>query len=438
MVRKLTVDRLAFVIVGLLVVSITWNGIRLGGGAIGDVFLLSGFVVAIPLVVSEKRRVPLPSWLLFTAGGLVCAALITMIFPPGLQLVHSTQLEQTMVANVPNLVFPVRSNLAPLIKWELAMIATPLLFALVSNTPRRCIRLLDLWVVSAGVSAFVALLDVAGLHLASEPIVQGRSSGLTIHANYLAFSSTFAIPAAMLWLGRGQRWTTAGIVAVAALVGGVYASGSRDAAVGVLIAIGATTLAIAPLRRRVIPTLPIIGMVLVVVLLYTSLGHTILQHMRLDSNNTSAISSDIQRNLLAHDAITQFTARPLSGVGFGILGDAHNIYLQLLASGGLIAAVSLLAYFAGLLVSSRHVLRTPLRDEALAAAVAIVVWMIVGYFDNQLIDKFIYIMPSVLFAIACLPQRTTEPVGVPKEEALLVPGRPATEPSADREPVPAL
>jgi hypothetical protein len=47
----------------------------------------------------------------------------------------------------------------------------------------------------------------------------------------------------------------------------------------------------------------------------------------------------------------------------------------------------------------------PLRDEATVIVASVLVWLVGGVFDNQLIDKFLYVMPGLLVAMAYLVER---------------------------------
>jgi hypothetical protein len=263
--------------------------------------------------------------------------------------------------------------------------------------------------LAAIISALVGVLDFAGIvHLAPRAIANHRSSGLTIHPNYLAFESSLTIPLALLWFTRGGRWRIAAAVATFLLLGGVYASGSRAATAGAAVAVALTVLAVPSLRRSAGVVVPFAGMVVIVLLMFTNAGHQLLQQVRLNPGNSTAVASNFQRHLAAQVAITQFTARPLVGVGFSVIEDAHNIYLQLLAAGGVIALGSFLLYCGGVLAAARRAFHGPLSGLAMAGAVSIIVWLIAGVFDNQLIDKFLYIVPGLLLAMSRLTVRETD------------------------------
>ena len=395
-------DRVAFAAVALLVLAVTWNGLRLGGGALGDLFMVLAFAAVVGHLVVTRERVPLPPWLFLTGAGFLLAALLVMIFPPSFSLVHTTLTEQANL--VTQLGLPVtvaaRSDLSALIKFELSLIVIPVLLAVVATSERRCSRLLDLWTISAIVSAAVGLLDYSGVaHLAPTAIAGNRSAGLTIHPNYLALTCAMALPPALLWLGRSPRATAAGVLAVSLLVGGEYASGSRAGTVGAVIAIALTIALVPRLRAGLGILLPVAGMAVIAMLVFTDTGRKILHQIRLGSNSTTA-GSDTQRGLDATVAFSQFKARPLEGVGFSVITDAHDIYLQLLAAGGIVALASFATFCAGMIGSVRWALTGIQGDAVVAVAVAILVWLINGLFDNQLADKYLYVLPGLLYAMS--------------------------------------
>ncbi len=267
----ITSDRVMWIAVSILVLTISWNGIRVGGGALGDGFMLIAFATVVANHVRERRSPALPSWLVLAGVGFLLAAVLVVIFPPSLGLANRATVQQESLLIVPGYL-PPRSDLSFLTKFELSVLLVPLIVAAAATTRRRCRRLLDLWAIGAFVNAAVAVADYVGLaHLAPYPIESDRSSGLTIHPNYLALTAVMGIPAAMMWIGRSRRWSAAGVIAVMTLLGGVYASGSRAGTVAGVGAVLLTGVLVPRFRRGVVPLLPVAGMVLVVLLAFTGI-----------------------------------------------------------------------------------------------------------------------------------------------------------------------
>jgi O-antigen ligase len=408
------VDRLAFVAVGVAVLFITWNGFRLGGGAIANAILVPAFgMVALRAMVLRKPP-PLPPWMFAAAIGFALAAMLRLIFPPDAStlndiLVHFRTLPQVGVSQ-PLVLLP-RNDLVAFVQFEITLIVIPLLVASVANTPFRITRLLDVFVLGAAINAAVGVIDVAGAHIAPVASGVGRSAGLTIHPNYLALTCTIAIPLALLWVAREGRWRLAGVLSTGLLLAGTYASGSRVGAVTAVLGVVATMAVIPRLRAGLGFTVPAVGLT-VLALIYFA-GDQMLEQIRISGDVGTAINtsgSDTQRAQLAHQAIAQFQARPLSGVGFSVIADAHSIYLQLLAAGGLIALLSFLVYVGGLAASAWRALAGPMRDVAAAVSVSICVWLINGALDNQLADKYLYVVPGLLIALAYVTKSARAPV----------------------------
>jgi len=401
-------ERLAFLAVCLLILTITWNGVRVAGGASGDGPMAIAFAAVVAHAIVRRKSLNLPPWLLAAAVGFWLSAVIVAIFPPSNQLVHLPLIQQ-QILEAENGVFFVlgnRSNTSALVKYELGVVIIPILITFVGTSPRRIQTLVNLFAASAIIAAFVGILDFAGFHqLAPGPLDGNRSAGLTLQPNYLGLTCALAAPITLTWIGRSSRATLAGLAGVALLAGGEYAAGSRAGTVAFVIAITLTLLFVPRLLRLFGPVAPIAGMLLVALLVFTGLGTSILHHVRL-GGGANTTGSDENRSYAASIAVTQIRTRPLEGVGFAVIGDAHDIYLEMLASGGAIALLAFLTYLGGVFASARRALAGPLSETALATAIGVVVWLANGAFDNQLGDKYLYVLPGLLIAMA---HRAVEP-----------------------------
>ncbi|HEX6388866.1 MAG TPA: O-antigen ligase family protein [Solirubrobacteraceae bacterium] len=425
----LPMERLAWIGACLLAFTITWNGLRLAGGSFANVFMLLAFGAMVAHKLLERRPVSAPPTLLMAAVGFWLATCLVLIFPPDFRLLNLTEIQLRGSVGAP-LILGKRSDLFTLIEVELSLLIVPLVMIAAASTPKRLRILLDLWTAGLIVNSLIGFMDTLGIaHLAATPLSgASRSVGLTIHPNYLALGACMGIPTAMLWLGRSRLWSWAGLFALGALLGGVYASGSRAGAIACVFAVVVTSIAVPRLRRFMIPALPVVGMVAIVVLMFTSTGDRILDQVRLGGDTSTEVNisgSDFERSRAADVAFDQFSARPLQGVGFSVITDAHSIYLQLLAAGGIIALVSFFIFIGGLAGSVMRSLNGPLRDEALATGIVITVWLCNGVVDNQVGDKYLFVIPGLIYAIARLSWAPA-----PRE----VPARP--RPAPVRRPVP--
>ena len=432
-------DRIAFVAVGVLVLAITWNGIRVFGGASANGILVLATIAVIAHVIADRRPIPIPPWLLVAAGAMVISALIESVFPPSLDIQNRTVLsfigQLASAGQQATTLIPSRSNAAYLIKWELGLLFIPILIGIVARNPWRINRLLNLWTVSAVISALVGVLDVAGLHLAPHAIRGTRSAGLTIQANYLALTCVLAIPTALLWVGRSRRSTQAGLAATLILIGGEYATGSRDGFVSLAIALLGSVIFLPRLRRWASVVLPVFAVVAVALALTTNVGHSILKQFRLTGSTQSTYGSNYQRDVLRHVAEEQIANRPIAGYGFSVDNDAQSIYYQILAAGGVITMLGFVVFVGGLASCVRRSLGGPLREPAIAIGVCVVVYLVNGYLDAQIADKYLYVLPGILFACARVtsilsaarpPAGTTRPTAPsPALEPVLLPRSPA-------------
>jgi hypothetical protein len=405
-------DKIAYAAVGALVLTVNWNGIPLFGTPVADTVLVIAAAAVGFLVITERRSIPLSPWMFLAGTGLLFAALLNMTFPPDSHVLALERIQATRpwTELPPSDLVVARSDLAALLKFELMLLVIPVILAITATTTQRCARLLDVWALATIISAAVAVVDFAGVaHLAANHVLEGRSSGLAIHPNYCAMSCVLGLPPALLWLGRSPRWTLAGLLGVTLLLAGVYASGSRAAAAVALPVLAATVLAVPRLRRSAGVALPLAGMALILLFVFTDTGNEIVHQVRLGAG-AETFGSDVERVAFRRVAEAQFESRPVQGVGFAVISDAHNIYVQLLAAGGLIALVSFALYLTGLMSFARRALRGEQREEATVAIVAILAWLVSGPFTNMVADKFLYVLPGLLFAmslVASVPVRTT-------------------------------
>jgi hypothetical protein len=396
-VYRVGTNRLAFYAVSLLVLTITWNGIRVVGGAFGDGFMLLAFAAVATNAIVTRRGFPIPRLMLVAGTLCAFAALITGIFPPAVELVQKTVVSQLNFAQQDGVkpVFAVAAhNTSFLLKYEASLVLIPVIIVAAATTSERLGRLVNLWTLSGVVNGAVAILDYAGLHFTPTPFSDNRSAGLTLQSNYLALTCVLAVPTAMLWFGRSRRGNIIGAVELALLLGGVYASGSRAGFVAALLAVVGTIAAVGRLRRGFAVVVPVLGML---ALVYTRLGHEIIKQVRLSGSNTVAQSNQ-QRSQAASVAVDQIRARPLEGVGFSVIANAHDIYLELLSAGGALTLMAFGVFCGGLVAGLRRALQSPSRDVAIALGVSVLAWLANGVFDNQLADKYLYVVPGLLWA----------------------------------------
>ena len=170
------------------------------------------------------------------------------------------------------------------------------------------------------------------------------------------------------------------------------------------------------------------GIGLVAVALFTKLGQEVIHQLRLGAGDTSAAGSDFQRGADAQLALAQIGARPIQGVGFSVITDAHVIYLQVLAAGGVIAMASFLVVSLragrlgsarmGLALARRASLPPPSRwASGSSTASSTTRWR----------TSTSIVVPGILIALVALGRRAPTGAAGPSDSSRC--GRPRTRPS---------
>ena len=380
-----------------------WNGWKQGGFRIGDMFI--GLAVGTFLIADLGRTLPkLPAWV-WQFGAIII--LITAAH----ELVPT---DPQYLANrlVINGALPIRggleleTNSTVGIKFLVPVLFMPLMFAFArAHDPKALLRAAYAFAVGTSISAAVGMSDLLGVtHLSQSithlPAVGGRAPGLTLHPNFLAMTCVLALPV-MLWqlVSDNIRTRVIALLFVVALLLGLYASGSR---IGAAVGPGAALLsfAVMPRYRRYLPSLVLAvgGIVAALFVLDPHIGHSLLQAVRLGGNTGSASGSDAQRSIIFTQGVDDFKHSPIDGVGMQVAEEAHNVYLQALAAGG----VFLLAgYLIFILAGVRTVIRAmkwePLAYPLFVSTVAGAIFAVV---QAALTDRVAYV-PLAL--IATLP-----------------------------------
>jgi glycosyltransferase involved in cell wall biosynthesis len=397
---RTSLDNVSFALLGIALVVIAWNGVKVAGISLFYIVLIPAAAVLILRALASGRRAALPGWLWLAAAGIAAAAALAALIPPSEAYVSGRYVHVTALVRWAGRTDS-QSSLGNLVKFQLCLIAIPLLVGLAGRSTRALGRLADLWVLSGLASAAVATSDELRLtHISNHALgipTMGRQAGLTISPNHVAVMSAIAIPLAALWLLRSPRWRVAGALALALLFGGIYASGSRGGLLAGPVGLVAVACAAPPLRRYAVRVLA------AAVLLAAAWIPYVLLHAR---SGKSASSSDYERHHLLLQARADFDHSPVFGLGFRVVNQAHDIYLQLLASGGAIALGAFLVLVVGTIGAARVALRAD-RQLGIACAAAVGTWWMIGFVENQLIEPYLYVPVGLLVALAGLSARTT-------------------------------
>lgn len=383
-------EQTAVIFLGIALVSITWNGIRLApNAAFSDIFLvLSAIVYCIHLLLTNTWPRNVPAWLYGPALATTLSVFITTIW---------ANLEFGMAA--------------PGYRYVITLALTPLVIGFISSRPNVLSALVNCWLLSVVINASVGVLDhFFGTQLADQIVTDQavsttRSAGLSTHSNHLAFMAAMALPVITARIASRQRIRSRSWYVIAAVLtaAAILASGSRGALVGTTIVLLAFPFLTRQRRIYSVGALVLLALIALTMAIstWTSMNFVAIDRVLGDP---SVQASDSQRAQFQADAIAQIWSSPVIGNGYEAVRDAHSLYLQLLVAGGLIALVSFVVFASGALGSAfRHSRSRNLTHELryLAAGFygSILSWLVVGAVENQIYDRYLYVPAGFLVAI---------------------------------------
>jgi O-Antigen ligase len=402
---------LAVVLVGAGVGAATLNALRVptwlidlvgAGGFVtasnvtyGDALLVAGGA-ALLLGILAGARIPRPPvWLVASGAGILIAGLIAAFGSPSLDV-----------------------DVLPVFRFVIALVGVPLLIAWAIRS-RGALRLVvTCWLAAAAIACLFGISERLGL-TNLEAAITGhawntytqRVAGLTTHPNHLALVAAMALPIALSRAfttpaGMLRSIRSLGYALVAAvLMGGVLLSGSRAglvaATAGVLVAI-----LLHERRARALVTVILVAVVGVVALNAFGPDEGALGSAaeRLTGADASALRSDEDRVSGYRQAIERVGENPVYGEGFSKIRSAHDIYLQLLQGGGLIALAAFAWFAFGALSTGRRLVfrgDLPPEERALASAAfaSLFAWLLYGIAQNAIYDRYLYIPVGILLAL---------------------------------------
>jgi hypothetical protein len=336
-----------------------------------DVFLFLGVVTLSPVLVSRGlgRQAPF----LIGVGGLVATGLVTSAASPD-----------------------AAASLNGLTRLVVGALTMPIVFMLWRPGPR--VLLAFAWAYVAGVCLSVVHGRVTGLMS-----LDGRYVGLTEHPNILGLTGLLGltlVPFLLAATPSRLRWCALAAGLVCAY--GIWMSGSRAALVGAV----AVVLLYLLLSRSIEHALLVFGLSIApfyLVMQAFTAGPADSSPLGRLRGGGSATYSDLDRENLAHVALDRFFSHPLIGSGFAGAAEAHNIYLQVAAAGGVVALVF---YLVILVASMRHPLLLGGHHRLLALPV--MGYALMGPLTPLLWDRYIW----CVLALPFLMSRPDRPTGV--------------------------
>lgn len=408
-----TID-LGFVLVTLTLFVSSWNGLSIPVFSHPvQLFLACALLVAsVRTLRGSTGASRLPKWYFAAALIFLAAAILNVMFPVDPITFAQEQYEQIFSFSTPgSSAASGGSNFGNLFRLEFALVGLPfVIFALV-RSERQLTTLATVWTVGVAISAGVAVLDAIA-HTGISAALTGsaastaathRQQGLTAQPNHLGISCVIAIPFATAWLAQGRPTKSAVALTVLALLsGGIATSGSRGAAVSGALALLATFIVVSDLRRFAGVLAFALAMVAIVLLAEPAVQKSLGLATRLASGAGGTASSDAGRATLRNAGLSAFQARPAIGSGFQNLTAAHSIYLQMLASGGVLAAAAFATFFGGTLLTGMRAIRATGSVLACAGVVSVVAWLVAGGVENELSDVYLYVPSALVVAEAVL------------------------------------
>lgn len=379
----------------------TWTGVSSFGYKPGDIALGAAAVCTVFLV---GRSTWLPLWVAVAVAAIFLVAASHAYWPTDLDYLNGRYRVVSFLERITRSTREYTGGAAvgTVIQWVIPLALLPFITVrMAAHSPKAVERVLLAWMLGAAVSAGVGITDYLGYTDISTGLVgfdelDDRESGLASHVNNLGFACVMAMPIAIWWMGARRL---AGLVALLLLVTGAIISGSRGAQLGAALVVVACVLLTRQGRRAIFRfTSVAVPILLVAVLAQTVFRDSAADFTRFD--DAGARESDLGRAELADQAIEDFLHDPLAGIGLEVISEAHSIFLQLLAAGGIVLLFGMLVYWGGAIRTGVQVARSGISSIAPFATIALFAWLGMGAIQNQLTDRYLYFPIAALVALS--------------------------------------
>jgi hypothetical protein len=459
---------------GLWVLAATFffmplNGVRpVSSLSYGDVFLLIALVIAAALVLVRRQFPAVPWWVWAGSVLLLASALLAEAFPPSSIAELQASFPET----------PDETPLVMVAKLLVGAAVLPVVAGTVIRGWDGVGTLVSAWIAGVAISCATAVSDAyigtdIQLALAYDidsvigffVIDPARSIGLTVHSNTLSLTAVMVAPMVLSRM-TGLRPILLYYPLFLLLFVAVLLSGARAGLVGIMLGT-VLTLAFCPTVRKAVFSkdlrvwlVLIGGFLLMVALVFgvslkpssraaeyfapaasveaeagllasapvDALGTAVLVADagddgatpptigRFGAGNESAAESDGLRRQYLEDSLRLFAERPVPGYGFRWIESSHNIYLQLLLSGGVIALVGYLLFAFGYLRAGYRQWGEQADgagDTARALTVSFALLLITGMVGNGIVDRYLYLPAALILAMSMVAPRAGGTVGAP-------------------------
>lgn len=397
---------LAYQLLLLAAFTSSWTGVYLGPLKAVDVLLAVAVLAGAVAIITDF--VAPPRWLTAGLGAAVLVLVLDRFFPA-----EPAYLASRFAFDSVGLQAPTESVTTAAIQWFITLGVLPIVFCnIVVKSGRPVEPLMYAFAWGSAVSCLIALTDFVGATAIGPTLIEfttdqyGRQNGLASHVNNLGFAAVMAAPVALHLIRRG-RWVI-GATLLSLLITGTLLSGSRAAQLGVtIIVIGAVVL-VRELRVLIGPMIYSLTLLaVIIILLPSSLADRTEQVLRFGADR-GAQQSNAGRSTIAGQAIEDWEHSPIKGIGYYALTGAHSIYLQVLATGGILLFLGMAVYWIGILGSTRELAQ---RDVPFAAVVLamVVAWLLCGIVENMLVERYLYFVVAAAWTLRVLDDRARDP-----------------------------
>jgi hypothetical protein len=410
-------------------VIVTWTGLRLPGlGDPADLFLVFAFGLCALMVMFGDLRFSPPGWLFIPVVAVVICVFAREVDPPPFYL---QVLRFQLLGYRPD-------SLLKALFWLFALLVVPLTIIACTTLDRRMATwTMGAYATGASISSAVAVIDLTGAtnigrnlpgNLTTALInntvdSSNRMPGLTDHPNSLGFTAVVSIPIVIYLMGTmRRRWIA--VLMLIALLGGVLASGSRGAQFVAPVVVLASVLWSATrrpsLRFLVISALVIVAAGVVAIFsLPSHIRESVLRVTSFSSIVSAGNASDTGRLTLIGDGLFDWRLYPIFGGGIRHIVEAHNIYVQLLASGGLVLFGAMAVYWFAMLRDCHRLSKAGFGYPRFLV-VSIAGWLVLGLVENQLTERGVYFTVGCIAALASVHLVRASSVEEPSDTPAMV------------------
>jgi len=407
-------EKLGYWLLAAAFFTMPLNAFRVAGSVtLGDLLLLAAIPFALYAVISKNSFPRLPAWIYIGGGLLLASVLVVELFPPqGLQqvvLTPTTVLQQQSDLEE-------SSNLMSGIRLLVALVFLPVVTCLLADGWARIRMLTNAWVGGVSLSCLVAVFgavvgldplhQIAGFPLLGGGLYEGtRAVGFSVHPFTLSLTAVMAAPVVLTRITDRRSALRYGPL-FAVIVAAILLSGTRTGLI-VLVLVCAAVLMADKRTRKALGVVMLGGAaILCVLLLFASIPGT----ERFQSSDLSAGESNRSRVTLYEESIRYIADRPIVGHGFELVRDSHNLFLQLLLAGGLIALIGFFTIFVGYLTLGwRSRLNVPdsFYGDSVGLTLALVAFLLSGFLGNDIYARYLYIPAGLLLAMSLASDRVS-------------------------------